>query len=99
MLFNGWSVATYDPSWANPWPRNPFHRENNVNDINGDPDGNGMGQKIHSLAIPGVTKLEDAYAKRTSRWRAAAGGLASRVTNGTDWLGASTVALGLKVQR
>jgi len=64
MLFNGWSVATYDPSWANPWPRNPFHSDNNVNDINGDPDGDGMGQEIHSLAIPGVTKLEDAYVEK-----------------------------------
>ena len=64
MLFNGWSVATYDPSFANPWPRNPFQRENNINDINGDPDGGGMGQEIHALAISRVTDLEDAYVEK-----------------------------------
>ena len=42
MLFNGWSIEGRSPG-REVWHRHPFHRENNVNGIDGDPDGDGEG--------------------------------------------------------
>src|SRR6185436_20143693 len=48
MLFDGWSIEDkgYGPD-HNPWRAHPFNRANNVNGIDGDPDGDGMGLETH----------------------------------------------------
>jgi hypothetical protein len=62
MLFNGWSI--HDNGEGNPWERHPFHRANNVNGIDGDPGGRGHGTDVHTLRIPAVTRLQEAYAAK-----------------------------------
>ena len=69
MLFQGFSVSQktnkpVDPAKGNPWAGHPFHRDNNINGINGDPNGDGKGDEIHTLAIPTVTKIQEAYVRR-----------------------------------
>lgn len=62
MLFDVWGVARYE----NPdsWKGHPFHPGNNVNGINGDPNGDGKGLECHTLAIPAVTAVQDAYVRK-----------------------------------
>lgn len=62
MLFNGWSI--HDNGEGNPWFRHPFNRVNNVNGIDGDPDGTGEGLDVHTLRVPTVTRLQEAYARK-----------------------------------
>ena len=59
MLFNGWSI--HDNGEGNPWDRHPFNRRNNVNGIDGDPDARGDGSDVHTLRVPAVTRLQEAY--------------------------------------
>jgi len=47
-----------------PWYRNPFNRDNNINAVNGDPDGNGVGDEAYSLTIPAITSLQEAYVRK-----------------------------------
>jgi hypothetical protein len=62
MLFNGWSI--HDNGEGNPWPRHPFNRTNNLNGIDGDPDARGEGTDVHTLRIPAVTRLQEAYVRK-----------------------------------
>lgn len=62
MLFNGWSI--YDHGHGNPWPRHPFNAANNINGINGDPDGDGEGKEVHTLHVPAITALQEAYVRK-----------------------------------
>lgn len=59
MLFDSWSVEHQGT-----WKGHPFHAGNNVNGINGDPDNDGVGIETHTLKIPAVTKLQEAYARK-----------------------------------
>lgn len=67
MLFQGWSIMKKDLGGrkkhlpGNPWPGHPFNRENNVNGVDGDANGNGEGEEVHTLALPVVTRLQEAY--------------------------------------
>lgn len=61
MLFNGWSV--YDHGYGSPWPFHPFHKANNVNGIDGDPDGDGEGREVHGLTVPAITARQEAYVR------------------------------------
>ncbi len=64
MLFEGWSVLGPDRGRRPvPWPRHPYHVDNNVNRIDGDPGGNGNGYKVHTLEIPEITRLQEDYVK------------------------------------
>ena len=63
MLFQGWSIETKLEDRENPWPRHPFHRDNNVNGIDGDTDGDGEGKEVHTLGQEAVTRLQEAYVK------------------------------------
>lgn len=60
MLFEGWELQFA----AEPWKGHPFHRENNVNGVDGDPDGDGKGLETHTLEIPGVVTVQEAYVRR-----------------------------------
>ena len=63
MLFQEFSAGYLGP-WANPWPSHPFHVNNNVNGINGDPNNDGSGFEIHTLAVPAITAFQKAYVAR-----------------------------------
>ena len=45
------------------WDAHPFNIKNNVNSINGDPNGDEQGAEMHTL-IPAITELQEAYIKR-----------------------------------
>lgn len=62
MLFNGWSI--HDNGEGNPWFRHPFNRVNNIQGIDGDPDGTGEGLDVHTLRLPAITRLQEAYARK-----------------------------------
>ena len=62
MLFQGWSI--YSHGYGNPWPVHPFNEANNVNGINGDPDQDGEGKEVHTLQVPEVTRLQEAYVRK-----------------------------------
>ena len=66
MLFDTWGVSGYLPYSRNnkQWKGCPYNAANNVNGINGDPNGDGKGIEIHSLDIPAVTRLEEAYVRK-----------------------------------
>jgi Family of unknown function (DUF6298) len=64
MLFNGWSIELKGRKEGNPWRGHPFNRENNINGINGDVDGDGEGKEVHTLINPSVTALQKAYLRR-----------------------------------
>jgi Family of unknown function (DUF6298) len=59
MLFDGWST-----DHAGPWKGHPFNVRNNVNGIDGDPDGDGLGREFHTLRLPAITELQETYAKK-----------------------------------
>ena len=64
MLFNGWSVGFKGSSTAaNPWQAHPFNAANNINGINGDPNGDAFGGESQTLSIPAITALQDSYVK------------------------------------
>jgi len=63
MLFQGWSIETKGGS-VNPWPSHPFHPSNNINGINGDANGDGEGLEVHSLQVPAITEVQQAYVRR-----------------------------------
>jgi CubicO group peptidase (beta-lactamase class C family) len=60
MLFEGWG-----PQFApGAWEGHPFHPKNNVNGIDGDANGDGLGVEIHELGNRAVTELQQAYARK-----------------------------------
>ena len=61
MLFQGFSIGKKPNSPGNPWPGHPFNRENNINGIDGDPDGNEEGKEIHTVASPAILALQERY--------------------------------------
>ena len=66
MLFQGWSVirhSTFD-EWENPWRGHPFNAANNVNGIDGDPDGSDDGSEIHTLQDPRIRALQEMYIEK-----------------------------------
>jgi len=64
MLFDGWSIGVKGNSTAgNPWLAHPFNSANNINGINGDPNGDLSGMEIQTLANPAITTRQDNYVK------------------------------------
>lgn len=62
MLFSGWALE--DHGEGDPWPAHPYHRDNNINGIDGDPEGGGTGVRVHTLRAPAITRLQEAYVRR-----------------------------------
>jgi len=46
------------------WPLHPYHRDNNINGINGDPNGDGQGLERYRLDIPAITPFQERYIKK-----------------------------------
>jgi hypothetical protein len=59
MLFEGYGVQFQSGAW----PNHPFNAANNVNDVDGDKDGDGKGIEIHQLARRNVTRIQKAYVR------------------------------------
>ncbi len=45
------------------WPLHPYHSDNNINGINGDPNADGQGLECYRLDVPAITSLQEAYIK------------------------------------
>ena len=60
MLFEGWCLRTRPSQWAN----HPMNAANNINGIDGDPDGDGKGLEVQMLKVPAITELQRAYIRK-----------------------------------
>ncbi|MCC7334322.1 MAG: hypothetical protein IT422_04475 [Pirellulaceae bacterium] len=60
MLFEGWYLSGASKSWQ----YHPMNSSNNVNEINGDANGNGVGEETNSNQIPAVVELQRAYVRK-----------------------------------
>lgn len=63
MLFEGWSIEDKHEG-KNPWPAHPYNRDNNINGVDGDSDDDGQGKEVHTLQIPAITALQEAYVRK-----------------------------------
>jgi hypothetical protein len=61
MLFEGWGLQWHG-DWR--WRSHPFNAANNVNGIDGDPNADGTGTETHTLEVPAVTRIQEAYVRR-----------------------------------
>jgi len=65
MLFDGWSLERkLRAPVGNPWLGHPFNRANNINGIDGDPNHDNAGIESHTLAIPSILALQEAYVRK-----------------------------------
>lgn len=66
MLFQGWSVAKEKGPWAlaNPWRGHPFHRSNNINGVDGDPNQDDSGLEVQQQGSAAVLAYQQAYVRR-----------------------------------
>ena len=62
MLFEGHGLHSSQPPWC--WDGHPFNANNNVNNINGDPNGDGIGIETQTLQIPEITRIQEAYIRK-----------------------------------
>ncbi len=66
MLFNYRTAVNRTDLYPgrNAWRFHPFQSNNNMNGISGDPNGNGLGEETHSLQVPAITQLQEAYVRK-----------------------------------
>ena len=65
MLFDGWSVERkLKQPVGNPWLGHPLNAANNINGIDGDTNHDNAGVESHTLAIPAVLALQEAYVRK-----------------------------------
>ena len=62
MLFEGWELQFVLAPWT--VDAHPFHRDNNLNGTDGDPENTGKGKAINTLAIPAITRVQEAYVRK-----------------------------------
>lgn len=62
VFFQGWSIL--DRGYGNPWLNHPYNPANNVNGVNGDVNGNGEGEEVHTLSSPEILALQEAYVRK-----------------------------------
>ena len=63
MLFQGWELEKKG-RYANPWNGHPYNKKNNINGIDGDPNGKENGYQIQTLEIPAITRLQETYVRK-----------------------------------
>jgi hypothetical protein len=66
MLFNGFSIEKKGDGYnlRNPWEGHPFHIDNNINGIDGDPYKENRGRTVHSLKDSKILKIQESYVKK-----------------------------------
>ncbi len=62
MLFEGWGIQFHKAPWN--WAGHPMNRKNNINGIDGDPNKKKNGLACHTLDIPAITKIQEAYVRK-----------------------------------
>lgn len=62
MLFQGFSLL--EKGHNDDWKGHPCNAANNINHMNGDPNGDGKGIEAHSLAIPAILAFQEAYVRK-----------------------------------
>nr|HMN30883.1 DUF6298 domain-containing protein [Caldilineaceae bacterium] len=62
MFFEGWCLKWSRPA-SDAWVSHPFHRANNINGVDGDPNGDGKGD-VYALADPAVLEHQKAYLRK-----------------------------------
>ena len=60
MLFEGWGLQHLPDAWTS----HPFHPSNNIQALDGDAGGDGRGLLTHTLKLPAVTRLQEAYVRQ-----------------------------------
>jgi hypothetical protein len=60
MLFEGWCLRQRPSLWAG----HPMNAANNINGINGDPNGDGYGLEVQMLQVAAITDLQKAYIRK-----------------------------------
>ncbi len=60
MLFEGWGMQFVKDGWR----AHPFHPDNNVNGIDGDANGDGLGLEVHERSDPAVLAVQEAYVRK-----------------------------------
>ena len=60
MLFEGWATQFAPDAWKG----HPFNGANNVNGIEADSNGDGLGVEVHELGNPRVTAVQEAYVRK-----------------------------------
>jgi hypothetical protein len=60
MLFEGHALQFASEAWFS----HPFNVENNVNGIDGDLNKDGRGLELHTLDVPYVTAIQEAYVRK-----------------------------------
>jgi hypothetical protein len=60
MLFEGWGLQHLPEAWKS----HPFHPSNNIQGLDGDAGGDGRGLLTHTLKLPAVTRLQEAYVRQ-----------------------------------
>jgi hypothetical protein len=66
MLFQGWSAGPKPDPWTgcdNPWMSHPFHRDNNINGIDGSPEDEEGHDRVHTLADSEVVAFQERYVR------------------------------------
>jgi Family of unknown function (DUF6298) len=63
MLFQGWSIDKKKGP-GNPWPGHPYHRDNNINGVDGDLDNDDNGKEVHTLGSPQILALQETYVRK-----------------------------------
>src|ERR1019366_384857 len=61
MLFNGFSIERKGEHLENPWRGHPFNRENNINGVDGDQNGDAEGREIHSTPDARIMHFQEKY--------------------------------------
>ena len=62
MLFEAWCVKWSYPA-SDAWRSHPYNVHNNINGVNGDPDGDGRAD-VYTLLVPEVLEFQKAYIRQ-----------------------------------
>jgi hypothetical protein len=62
MLFEGHGLHASDAPWC--WDGHPMNVHNNINGVNGDPNGDGRGIETQTMALPAVLAIQEAYVRK-----------------------------------
>ena len=62
MLFEGHGLHASLVPWC--WDGHPFNIHNNISGIDGDPDQDGRGLETHTLKIPAIIAIQEAYVSK-----------------------------------